>query len=39
MDEGRKSVIGIIVAILTSLHMQNAEDLFGGTQGSHGPTS
>ena len=30
MDEGRKRVIGIMVAILASLHMQTAEDLFGG---------
>jgi hypothetical protein len=34
MDEGRKRVIGIIAAILTSLHMQTADDLFGGPQGS-----
>ncbi|MGA8436924.1 MAG: hypothetical protein WB714_01715, partial [Candidatus Sulfotelmatobacter sp.] len=34
MDEGRKRVIGIMAAILTSSHMQNADDLFGGTQGS-----
>ena len=33
-DEGRKRVIGIMVAILASLHMQTADDLFGGPQGS-----
>jgi hypothetical protein len=34
MDEGRKRVIGIMAVILASLHMQTAEDLFGGPQGS-----
>ncbi len=34
MDEGRKRVIGAMAAILASLHMQTAEDLFGGPQGS-----
>ncbi len=34
MDEGRKRVIGIMAAILTSLHMPTADDLFGGPQGS-----
>jgi hypothetical protein len=34
VDEGRKRVLGIMAAILTSLHMQNAEDLFGGPMGS-----
>jgi hypothetical protein len=34
MDEGRKRVIGIIAAILASLHMQTADDLFGTPQGS-----
>jgi len=33
MDESRKRVIDIMAAILTSLHMQNADDLFGGPQG------
>lgn len=33
MDEGRKRVLGIMAAILASLHMQTA-DLFGGPQGS-----
>jgi hypothetical protein len=32
MDEGRKRVIGIMAAILASLHMQSADDLFGGPQ-------
>jgi hypothetical protein len=31
VDEGRKRVIGIMAAILTSLHMRTADDLFGGT--------
>jgi hypothetical protein len=34
MDEGRKRVIGIMAAILTSMHMETADDLFGGPQGS-----
>jgi hypothetical protein len=34
MDEGRKRVIGIMAAILASLHMQTADDLFGAPQGS-----
>jgi hypothetical protein len=34
MDEGRKSVLGIMAAILTSLRMRTADDLFGGPQGS-----
>jgi len=34
MDEGRRRVIGIMSAILASLHMQTADDLFGGPQGS-----
>jgi hypothetical protein len=34
MDEGRKRVIGIMAAILASLHMERADDLFGGPQGS-----
>jgi hypothetical protein len=29
MDEGRKRVIGIMAAILSAMHMQRAEDLFG----------
>jgi hypothetical protein len=34
MDEGRKRVLGIMAAILASLHMRSADDLFGGPQGS-----
>lgn len=34
MDEGRKRVIGIMAAIMASLHMQTADDLFGTPQGS-----
>ena len=34
MDEGRKRVLGIMAAILASLHMQTADDLFGTPQGS-----
>ncbi len=31
---GRKRVIGIMAAVLTSIHMRTADDLFGGPQGS-----
>jgi hypothetical protein len=34
MDEGRKRVIGIMAAILASLHMRTADDLFGGPEGN-----
>jgi hypothetical protein len=34
VDEGRKRVIGIMAAILASLHMETADDLFGTMQGS-----
>jgi hypothetical protein len=34
MDEGRKRVLGIMAAILASSHMERADDLFGGPQGS-----
>lgn len=34
MDEGRKRVIGIIAGILLAHHMDVADDLFGGPQGS-----
>jgi hypothetical protein len=34
MDEGRKRVIGIMAAIMASLHMETADDLFGTPQGS-----
>jgi len=32
--ECRKRVIGIMAAILASVHMQTADDLFGGPQSS-----
>jgi hypothetical protein len=38
MDEGRKRVIGIMAAILASLHMQTADDLFGHQQGGSART-
>jgi hypothetical protein len=34
MDKGRKRVIGIMAAILASLHMRTGDDLFGGPEGS-----
>ena len=34
MDEGRKRVMGIMAAILATLHMRTADDLFGAPQGS-----
>jgi hypothetical protein len=34
MDESRERVIGLMAAILASLHMRTADDLFGGPQGS-----
>jgi hypothetical protein len=34
MDEGRKRVIGIMASILVSRHLDTADDLFGGPQGS-----
>jgi hypothetical protein len=34
VDEGRKRVIGIMAAILASLHMHTADDLFWTPQGS-----
>ncbi len=34
MDGSRKRVIGIMAAILAGLHMERADDLFGGPQGS-----
>ncbi len=39
MDEGRKRVIGIMAAILASLHMRTADDLFGGAGAAHGRTN
>jgi hypothetical protein len=34
MDESRKRVLGIMAAILASLHMRTADDLFGTPEGS-----
>jgi hypothetical protein len=34
MDEARKRVLGIMAAILASLHMRTPDDLFGGPPGS-----
>jgi hypothetical protein len=34
VDEGRKRVIGIVAGILVANHMDVADDLFGGPQGS-----
>jgi len=34
MDEGRKRIIGVMVAIMASLHMRTADDLFGTPEGS-----
>jgi hypothetical protein len=34
VDEGRKRMIGIMAAILASLHMETADDLFETLQGS-----
>jgi hypothetical protein len=39
MDEGRKRVIGIVAAILASLHVQTADDLFGGPREVRAVTS
>jgi len=39
MDEGRKRVLGIMAAILASLHMERADDLFGDPRKAHGRTS
>jgi hypothetical protein len=36
--KGRKRVIGIMAAILASLHMQTADDLFGHQQGGSART-
>ena len=34
MDEGRKKIIGIMAAILSAMHMQRADDLFGMPNGT-----
>lgn len=34
MDEGRKRTVGVMAAMLVSLHMERVDDFFGGPQGS-----
>ena len=34
MEESRKRVIGLMAAILTAMHMQRADDLFGMPNGT-----
>ena len=34
MDESRKRVLGIIAGIIVARHLETADDLFGGPQGS-----
>jgi hypothetical protein len=34
MDEGRKRVVAIIAGIIVARHLDTADDLFGGLQGS-----
>ena len=34
MDDGRERVLGIMAAILASLHIRTADDLFGTPEGS-----
>ena len=34
MDEGRKRVVAIIAGIIVARHLDTADDLFGGPQGS-----
>jgi len=34
MDEGRKRVVAIIAGIIVARHLDTADDLFGGAQGS-----
>jgi hypothetical protein len=34
MDEGRKRVVAIIAGIIVAQHLDTADDLFGGPQGS-----
>jgi hypothetical protein len=34
MDEGRKRVLAIVAGIIVARHLQTADDLFGGPQGS-----
>ena len=39
MEEKRQRVVGIMAAILASLHMKTADDLFGGRKVVHGRIS
>jgi hypothetical protein len=34
MDEGRKRMVAIITGIIVARHLDTADDLFGGPQGS-----
>ena len=34
MDEGRKRVLAIVAGIIVARHLDTADDLFGGPQGS-----
>jgi hypothetical protein len=34
VDEGRKRVLAIVAGIIVSRHLDTADDLFGGPQGS-----
>jgi hypothetical protein len=34
MDEGRKRVLAIVAGIVVARHLDTADDLFGGPQGS-----
>jgi hypothetical protein len=34
MDEGRKRVLAIVAGIIAARHLDTADDLFGGPQGS-----
>jgi hypothetical protein len=34
MEEGRKRVLAIVAGILVARHLNTADDLFGGPQGS-----
>jgi broad specificity phosphatase PhoE len=34
LDEGRKRVLAIVAGIIVARHLETADDLFGGPQGS-----
>jgi hypothetical protein len=36
MDEGRKRVLAIVAGTIVARHLDTADDLFGGPQGSPG---